>query len=219
MMAAINDIERACNALHFIPPDLPREDWVKAGMGAKAAGLDFDAFNDWSAGAGNYDERAARDAWRSFKPGPIGAGTLFRMAREHGWRDDAPRQRPTDAEVATRRAEQARRAEQQAADDAARHAAAAERATVLWDAAAPADNTHAYLQDKGVPAYGLRVGSWPCIDPETGEVFTSPDCLLIPVLDRQKKLHSLQAIEPCGRKWLLAGGASSSMRCSWVTRS
>jgi hypothetical protein len=38
----------------------------------KPAGLDFDAFNDWSAGAGNYSEPDARDTWRSFKPGKGG---------------------------------------------------------------------------------------------------------------------------------------------------
>ena len=81
------DTERARDALHSIPPDLARDDWVKAGMAAQAAGLDFDAFNDWSAGAGNYDAAAARDTWRSFKPGKgVGAGTLFKLAAENGWR-------------------------------------------------------------------------------------------------------------------------------------
>ena len=47
------DTDRARDALQSIPPDLPREDWVRAGMAAQAAGLDFDTFNDWSAAAGN----------------------------------------------------------------------------------------------------------------------------------------------------------------------
>ena len=63
------DSDRARGALKAIPPDLPRDEWVRAGMAAQAAGLDFDAFNDWSAGAANYDARAAADTWRSFKPG------------------------------------------------------------------------------------------------------------------------------------------------------
>jgi hypothetical protein len=50
MIAAETD--RARDALQSIPPDLPREDWVRAGMAAQAAGLDFDTFNDWSAAAG-----------------------------------------------------------------------------------------------------------------------------------------------------------------------
>ena len=32
------DTERARDALHAIPPDLARDDWVKAGMAAQAAG-------------------------------------------------------------------------------------------------------------------------------------------------------------------------------------
>ena len=79
------DSDRARDALQAIPPDLPRDEWVRAGMAAQAAGLDFDAFNDWSAGAANYDARAAADTWRSFKPGRgVGAGTLYRVAAEHG---------------------------------------------------------------------------------------------------------------------------------------
>ena len=35
----LDDIERARDALYAIPADLPRDDWVKAGMAAHAAGL------------------------------------------------------------------------------------------------------------------------------------------------------------------------------------
>ena len=57
----MHDTAKAIDALHAIPPDLPRDEWVRAGMAAQAAGLDFDTFNDWSAGAANYDARAAAD--------------------------------------------------------------------------------------------------------------------------------------------------------------
>ena len=40
------DIAKAIDALHRIPPDLPREEWVRAAMGAKAAGIDFNDFAD-----------------------------------------------------------------------------------------------------------------------------------------------------------------------------
>ena len=94
------DSAKAIDALHAIPPDLPRDEWVKVGMGAHAAGVDFDTFDAWSAGAGNYDAAAARDVWRSIKPGKgVGAGTLFRKAAENGWRMDEgkPRQHPPQA--------------------------------------------------------------------------------------------------------------------------
>ena len=79
------DTAKAIDALHAIPPDLPRDEWVRVGMAAHAAGLDFDTFDAWSAGAGNYNAAASRDVWRSIKPGKgVGAGTLFRMAAENG---------------------------------------------------------------------------------------------------------------------------------------
>jgi putative DNA primase/helicase len=82
-----SETERAREALTAIPPDLPREDWVRAGMAAHAAGLGLDDFEAWSAGGASYDPRAARDVWRSFKEGKgIGAGTLFAMAKLHGYR-------------------------------------------------------------------------------------------------------------------------------------
>ncbi|SFC33967.1 Primase C terminal 2 (PriCT-2) [Polaromonas sp. OV174] len=77
------ELDRALEALYSIPPSLPRPDWVRVGMAAHAVGIDFAAFNDWSAGADNYDERAARATWNSFKPGKgIGPGTLFMMAAQ-----------------------------------------------------------------------------------------------------------------------------------------
>ena len=89
MMAT--DIERARAALQAIPSDCDRDTWVRAGMAARAAGLDFEDFDSWSAQAGNYDARAARDTWRSFKPGKgVGAGTLHRMAAEHGHQQERP---------------------------------------------------------------------------------------------------------------------------------
>ena len=81
----MNELQRAADALQSIPPDLPRDEWVRVGMAAQAAGLDFDTWDQWSASGQSYDPRAARDTWRSFKPGRgISAGTLHHMAREYG---------------------------------------------------------------------------------------------------------------------------------------
>ena len=81
------DRERAIDALHAIPPDLTHDDWVKAGMGFHAAGGDFDTFDTWSASAPSYNAQRCRDTWKSIKPGKgVGAGTLFKLAAENGWR-------------------------------------------------------------------------------------------------------------------------------------
>ena len=148
MMAAA-PIERARDALRSIPPDLPRDDWVKAGMAAHAAGLDFDDFDQWSAGADTYDARAARDTWRSFKPGKgLGAGSLFRMAAENGWRmgEAKPQQR---AAQAPRRP-----------PEPTRKPAPGQTPAEVWGRCQPAIAAHPYLQAKraaGVPLDTLRV--------------------------------------------------------------
>jgi hypothetical protein len=71
----VAEIERARSALMFLDAGTDRDTWVKAGMSAKAAGLDFEDFHNWSAGAGNYGSEAeCRSVWQSIKEGGIGAG-------------------------------------------------------------------------------------------------------------------------------------------------
>ena len=89
------DTARATDALQCIPADTPRDDWVRASMAAHAAGVSFTDWDTWSATADSYDTRAAADVWRSFKDGKgVGAGTLFAIAKGHGWRDGAGAARP-----------------------------------------------------------------------------------------------------------------------------
>jgi len=98
------DTAKAIEALNAIPAHLPRNEWVRAGMGAHAAGLDFDAFNDWSAGADNYDARAARDVWHSFKPVKVWGLARFTVwPLKHGWRmgESKPQQRQPKAATRT----------------------------------------------------------------------------------------------------------------------
>ena len=164
-----HDLNRARDALHHIPADLPRELWARAGMAAQAAGLDFDDFNDWSAQATNYDERAARDTWRSFKPGKgVGAGTLFKMAAEHG-NYGKRRERPIQAPGrATRPAEPPRKPAQ------------GMTAAEVWERCTPASPSHGYIVAKrGVPD-GLRVV--PAGDPLKVAGLPMAGALVVPVV-------------------------------------
>ena len=104
------DTDRARDALHSIPPDLPRDQWVKAGMAAHAAGLGLDDFDTWSAQADTYNAQACRATFRSFKtsPGGVGAGALFGMARDHGW-SDGDRPAPVPKQAPTRPVEPSRK--------------------------------------------------------------------------------------------------------------
>lgn len=84
-----SDLNRARSALYSLPPDMPRPDWVRAGMGAHAAGLSRDDWLEWSAGAACFNAAQARTTWKSFKAGKgVGEATLFSMAKAGGWKDD-----------------------------------------------------------------------------------------------------------------------------------
>lgn len=84
-----HDFDRVRSALFALDAGCARDEWVRAGMAFKAAGGDSDTWIEWSSGAGNYGgEHEARSVWRSIKAaGGIGEGTLFKMAKDAGWRD------------------------------------------------------------------------------------------------------------------------------------
>lgn len=192
----LTDTAKAIDALHSIPPDLPRDEWVKVGMGAHAAGVDFDTFDAWSAGAGNYNAAASRDVWRSIKPGKgVGAGTLFRMAAENGWRmcEGKPQQRAAPAP-------------RKAAEPQRKPAPGIGPAEVLARCQ-PATVAHEYIRAKaaaGVPLDGLKVV--PVGDPLRIQGESMAGALAVPAYGPQG-LQSLQLIPPpgAGKKMNLPG--------------
>lgn len=192
----MHDTAKAIDALHAIPPDLPRDEWVKVGMGAHAAGVDFDTFDAWSAGAGNYNAAASRDVWRSIKPGKgVGAGTLFRMAAENGWRmgEGKPQQRQQQAP-------------RKAAEPQRKPAPGMSPAEV-WERCDAATAAHGYIVAKaaaGVPLDALRVV--PGGDALRIQGQSMAGALVVPAYGPQG-LQSLQLIPPpgAGKKLNLPG--------------
>lgn len=182
------DTAKAIDALHAIPPDLPRDEWVRVGMAAHAAGLDFDTFDAWSAGAGNYDAAASRDVWKSIKPGKgIGPGTLYRVGAEHGWRmgEGKPQQRPMQAP-------------KKAAEPPRKPAPGMSPAEV-WNRCEPATWEHGYITAKaaaGVPLDALRVV--PAGDALRIAGQSMAGALVVPALAADGTLQSLQLIPPPG---------------------
>ena len=179
----LTDTARASDALYSIPPDLPRDEWVRAGMAAQSAGLNFDIFNDWSAQAGNYDERDARDTWRSFKPGKgVGAGTLFKLAAENGWRMGADK---PQRQAATRPVEPPHKP------------APGMSPADVWSRCEAATNAHPYIMQKraaGVPLDGLRV--LPAGDALRIGGEPMAGSLVVPVIRADGTVSSLQFIAP-----------------------
>jgi len=175
-----NDIERARAALYAIPPNLPRDQWVKAGMGAHAAGLQVDDFIEWSSPAANFNLQACKATWRSFKQNKgVGEGTLYGMAASHGWTDKGeapPRPAPKPATPKTLPAP--------AMDPA-----------VIWSRCEAASPGHAYIESKGAtaaPLDGLRVVS--AGDPLRIMGESMAGALVVPVLRPGGELASLQFI-------------------------
>ena len=87
--------------LPFIPPNLPRAQWLTVGMALHhASGGTEDAYrmwHDWSAPAENYNAKDWPGQWesfaRGFKGAPVTFASLVKLAREHGY-DQRPAARP-----------------------------------------------------------------------------------------------------------------------------
>jgi putative DNA primase/helicase len=192
-----NETARASDALHAIPPDLPRDGWVKAGMGFNAAGGDFATFDNWSAQAPSYNAADCRDTWRSFKPGKgVGAGSLFGMARDAGWSDGnaSPRPAPTQSRPT----------------EPPRKPAPGMAAADVWGRCEAATNSHAYILAKGaagVPLDALRVV--PMGDSLRIAGQSVAGFLMVPAYAPDGEIQSAQFIPPpgAGKKVNLPGAS------------
>ena len=93
-------LAEARKALLCIPADIDRDSWVRVGMAIHAidpAQAGFELYDWWSQGVDVQSVKyAGRNdvwtRWRSFKPKEdgIGPGTLFEIAKHHGWRPSPP---------------------------------------------------------------------------------------------------------------------------------
>lgn len=150
----MNEQDRAASALMHLDSSCPREEWVKAGMAAKAAGLVFDDFHLWSASAGNYSgESDCRNVWRSFsESGPVTASSLFAMAYAQGWQDPAKRQQAANGGRVSVTPAVPRKAPVTPIKQAE-----SAKAAEVWKQCQPAPAEHPYIVRKGGLPDGLRV--------------------------------------------------------------
>lgn len=206
----MSDMDRARDALQYLDPS-DRPLWVKMAFALRSE-FDDAAYDMWADWGDQYKrpQSEVRATWKSAKAkaGGTGLGSLFYEAKAKGWKDEEGYQPPSAAELAERKARAEERARRDAEIEAEMHAVAAAGAEKMWEAAKQAVE-HPYLAKKGVKPHGLRIGTWEVIDGATGEVIAIPNCLLVPMRDRTRKLWSLQAIETSGRKRYLKGGAKS----------
>ncbi|MDB5788215.1 toprim domain-containing protein [Caballeronia mineralivorans] len=87
----IYDPLRTRVALYTLDAGCDRDEWVRIGMAAKAAGVAEQDWLDWCATGANYGgERDAKVVWKSIDvSGGVTGATLFHLARAAGWTDAA----------------------------------------------------------------------------------------------------------------------------------
>lgn len=192
---SVIDLRELERALYFIPATLEREKWIEIGDALKTSGIAFEVFDNWSATGDGYNAKTCRQQWKSFN-GSHKSGTLIYYAMQYGYVADKSA-KPDYAAIEREREESKKRAQQQKIRQAQLAQETAIRCFNIWQAAIDASNNHPYLIKKQVPALGLK------IDPHGH--------LLIPVLNAENQLQSLQIISPQGEKLfaknsLTAGG-------------
>ena len=202
----VNDIERAAAALFHLDPGYPREEWIKAGMAAKAARLSFDEFRDWSASAGNYSgERDCRAVWQSFREiGPVTASSLFAISYAQGWQDPAKRLEAANGG----RVSVPVTAPRKAPVTLIKQAESA-KVVEVWNRCEPATAFHEYIVRKQGGAEGLRV--YPSdATPLTIRGQNVAGFLVAPCRDLDGKLQTLQFASNKGDKLNLPGASFGS---------
>jgi RecA-family ATPase len=190
------DLDRARDALQSLDPNCDRPTWVKIGMASHAAGLSFDDFNDWSAGADSYNAQACRATWRSFKTasGGVGAGSLFGMARDNGWTESHQGAKPfVDYDALLKRSKPAEPPRPQLSSD---------QVKAIFDRFEPATDQHPYCLKKGI-VLGLvqKLRVVPLNDPMEHR----RGWLVVPTFDADGKIQSMQFV-PCD------GGGKMSLK-------
>jgi len=72
---------------YIVNADLDYDSWVRIGMAIKGAlgAVGWPLFERWSASSKKFEPKATAQAWRSFAPQRIGAGTLYKLALDNGW--------------------------------------------------------------------------------------------------------------------------------------
>lgn len=103
---------------------------------------------------------------------------------------------PSRVDIEALKAKAAQARQHAAAEREAGHKQAAQKAAQTWQASAPA-TTHSYLDTKLIKTHGARV---------------SGDVLMIPVLDGEGNIQTLQTIMPDGSKRFMAGGKMAGGR-------
>lgn len=188
----MDERDRALSALYALDPGKPFENWNPACMSGIAAGLSLDDIDQWSSTALNYKGR--KDIDEKFRnvtvDGGIGAGTLYRMAFEAGWKDPSKsQQKGQGTRQAARPTPKAKPAEKTAPRP---NPAVSD----LWGRGEPRCADHGYIVAKRGRPDGLRIVGAGDTAMVAGQSVAG--WLVVPVLSLDGELRTLQLIPPPG---------------------
>jgi putative DNA primase/helicase len=190
--SAADQIERAISALRSIPCPADRETWWRVIGSALAEGVDKAELMRWCESGPNFSRSDAQTTINSLaaRKGTGRTGSLFKVAREYGWRDEPARASPVARSAVRAVAESPK-------------PTAAERPTFdvagVWAACAPATAEHDYVKQKlGLP-FGLR--TVPDDSSLTVAGRSVAGWLAVPMNEDGSAVpQSLQFISPAGKK-------------------
>lgn len=174
------DLDRITSALFSLPPDCPRDEWIRIGQAIHAAlgSGGFTLWNEWSQGGESYNPDDANDAWKSFKEnGGVGPGTLFFLAKQNGWIDDAPGSRITPTAKVVKSSE---------AKETAQEKKNIKRARDWYQKAKRNVLDHPYVVRKGLK-HCLLLRRW---------TYLNHDCLMVPMYSPDCEITGLQFVAP-----------------------
>ncbi len=196
----MSDYDNIKNALSYIDPH-ERDTWFRMGAAIKdeLGENGFEMWDNWSRSSNNYKESDAKAVWKSIKTGHIHIATLFKTARENGYRPEQPYTPPSAEELAKRAQEAQAKQRAEAERIAQAHAKAEKTAYGIWKNAQPADPNHAYARNKGL---GLTEAAMSAIRQNE---YNGKKQLVIPLYS-DKKLVNVQTIDEDGNKSFLSGG-------------
>ena len=171
----------------------------------------------WDTWRGERGSDKADSDWRNIDPkGEIGIGTLFHIARSHGWREN--RAYSTHSVRSPKREISAELSAKTDVFDAlaGERARTSEVAAKVLQLASPANPTHPYLQRKRIPAlptlYEIPIDDLAGITgyvPKSKELELTGRVLAIPV-NQHGRLSTLELIDEAGKKSALRGRHTKS---------
>lgn len=144
------------------------------------------------------DSKGTRNGWCVLFGDGIPAGEFgsWKTGEAHTWCAKEAGKITPEEQHALRARIEAARAERER-EEKRRQGEAAKLANLLWNASTPIDDdSHPYLQRKGVPAHGLRIGEWPVRNTKGETIRTIANTLIVPIMSEKGKIVSLQGIFP-----------------------